>query len=107
MVGIEPSIYPKTEGCFSAAIGSKFNLEKTDVKAVGSPDFKAACYENKSMNGAHLPGAYILDPHSPLRLLGVWVGSLDYAEDRWLQVESHVKKLIRQWRAIGTSARNR
>jgi len=91
----------------SRTIGSKFNMEKTDVKPVGPHDFQLACYTQQDMGGQSIPGAHILPPADPLRILGVWVGSRDFASDRWLQIDKHVKKIISQWRAIGASARNR
>jgi len=59
------------------------------------------------MDGPSIPGAHILPPADPLRILGVWVGSRDFAADRWEQIDKHIKKIISQWRAIGASARNR
>jgi len=90
----------------SYAIGSKFNLDKTDVKPVGPHKFQLACYNTQSMGGASLPGAHILPPADPLRILGIWVGSRDFAADRWAQIDKHVKKIISQWRAIGMSVQN-
>jgi len=91
----------------SKTIGSKFNMDKTDVKPVGPHSFQLACYTQQDMGGQSIPGAHILPPANPLRILGVWVGSRDFASDRWLQIDKHVKKIILQWRAIGASARNR
>jgi len=91
----------------SRAIGSKFNMDKTDVKPVGPHDFQLNCYAQQNMNGPSIPGAHILPPADPLRILGVWVSSRDFATDRWEQIDRHVKKIISQWRAIGASARNR
>jgi len=91
----------------SRVIGSKFNMGKTDVKPVGPHDFQVACYTRQDMNGPSIPGAHILPPADPLRILGVWVSSRDFATDRWTQIDKHVKKIISQWQAIGASARNR
>jgi len=91
----------------SRTIGSKFNMEKTDVKPVGPHDFQLACYTQQDMGGQSIPGAHILPPADPLCILGVWVGSWDFTSDRWSQIDTHVKKIISQWRAIGASARNR
>jgi len=91
----------------SKTIGSKFNMEKTDVKPVGPHDFQLVCYTQQDMGGRSIPGAHILPPADPLRILGVWIGSQDFTSDRWIQIDKHVKKIISQWRAIGASARNR
>jgi len=91
----------------SRTIGSKFNMEKTDVKPVGPHGFQLVCYTQQDMGGQSIPGAHILPPAGPLRILGVWVGSRDFASGRWVQIDKHVKKIISQWRAIGASARNR
>jgi len=91
----------------SYTIGSKFNLEKTDVKPVGPHDFQLQCFTGQSMAGHIIPGAFVLPPGSPLRVLGVWVASRDFAAPRWSQVDSHIGRIIRQWRAIGASAQNR
>ena len=91
----------------SFAIGSKFNLDKTDVKPLGPEAFTQECFSNQSMGGALLPGAYILPPADPLRVLGVWVAATDLAAPRWAQIHKHNTRLIRQWRAIGASVQNR
>jgi len=87
----------------SYTIGCKFNLEKTDVLPVGSIAFRKAA----AHSGLDIPGAYILPPSSPLRILGVWVGCDAFAKPRWLQILDHIKKLIGQWTAIGASILNR
>jgi len=91
----------------SYAIGSKFNMEKTDVKPVGPHAFQVQCYTNQDMAGSMIPGACILPPADPLRILGVWIGSRDNALHRWTQIDDHIKRIISQWRAIGATVRNR
>jgi len=91
----------------SYAIGSKFNMDKTDIKPVGPHAFQLACYNNQDMDRSCLLGAHILPPADPLRILGVWVGSRNLAMDRWTQIDKHVKKIISQWHAIGASVQNR
>jgi len=59
------------------------------------------------MAGFTIPGACILPPADPLRILGVWIGSRDNALHRWLQIDIHIKRIISQWRAIGANVRNR
>jgi len=91
----------------SYAIGSRFNLDKTDVKPIGSAEFKQSAFDNPLAFQTSLPGAYVLPPSAPLRILGVWVGSEDFAAPRWAQIEAHIGKITKQWRAIGASLRNR
>jgi len=91
----------------SYAIGSKFNMDKTDVKPVGPHTFQERCYRNQDMAGSMIPGVCILPPADPLWILGVWIGSWDNALHRWTQIDSHIKKIISQWQAIGASVRNR
>src|SRR5258707_270436 len=43
---------------------------------------------------------------SPLWVLGIWVGSDSCALPRWVQIYDHIKTIIHQWRAIGTSVWN-
>ena len=90
----------------SFAIGSLFNHEKTDIKPLGRPAFKEACFALQTMNGEALPGRYVLAPGSPLRVLGVWVGSPDMAKDRWSQLSSHISSISLQWTSISTSLPN-
>jgi len=87
----------------SYAIGCKFNLDKTDILPVSSDRHKAAA----KRNGVVLPGAYVLAPNSPLRILGVWIGCWKQAGPRWAQILTHTRKLIGQWNAIGASVQNR
>ena len=91
----------------SFAIGSRFNLDKTDVKPLGPAAFVQACFDDQTMGGALLPGAYVLPPTDPLWVLGVWVAALDLAAPRWAQIAKHNTRLMRQWRAISASVRNR
>jgi len=91
----------------SHIIGSKFNMDKTDVKPVGPHGFQLQCFADQNMGGPTIPGAHVLPPADLLRILGVWVGSRDHGMQRWLQIDAHIKKIISQWRAIGASARNR
>jgi len=93
----------------SLAIGSKFNYEKTDILRVGSPEHRTRAASSSCYSSVlHcFEGAYILEPGCPLRVLGVWVGSEDFARARWSQISLHISKIIRQWKAIGASIRNR
>jgi len=75
----------------SYVIGLKFNMDKTDVKPVGSHAFQLQCYVDQNMAGPTIPGACILPPADPLRVLGVWVGSRDNALHRWTQIDVHIK----------------
>ena len=101
---------PEVSDCLaevSYVIGSKFNLDKTDMKLVGPHDFKLQCFTAQDMGGSVIPGAHILPPANPLWVLGVWIGSRDNALQRWLQIDTHIGKIISQWQAIGASVRNR
>jgi len=101
---------PAVAACLTStsyAIGSQFNLDKTDVKPIGTDGFKQLTYDNLLAIQTALPGAYVLAPSAPLRILGVWIGSEDFAAPRWTQIEAHIGKITRQWRAIGASLRNR
>ena len=87
------------------AIGCKFNLDKTDILVVGSAAHRSSpshddikqCFDE----------AYFLPTNTPLRVLGVWVGSPDRASPRWKQILAHIKKLASQWNGIGASVLNR
>jgi len=52
-------------------------------------------------------GGFVLPRGLPLRILGAWIGSPDCASDQWVQIYSHIKKIVRQWNAIGASLLNR
>ena len=91
----------------SFAIGSKFNHDKSIVKAIGSHDFQAECHASSLINGQTLPDATFLSPEEPLRVLGVWVGPPGCASHRWLSIEKHIRTLTAQWSSIGTSVLNR
>jgi len=101
---------PRVSSCLdttSFAIGSKFNMDKIDVKPLGPLVFAQVCFDGQSMGGMLLPGAYVLPPTDPIRVLGVWVAATDLAAPRWAQIHKHNTRLIRQWRAIGASVQNR
>ena len=91
----------------SFAIGSKFNHDKSIVKAIGSLEFQTECHTSSLINGQTLPSATFLSPEEPLRVLGVWVGPPGCASHRWLTIEKHIRSLTAQWSSIGTSVLNR
>ena len=88
----------------SFALGSLFNLDKTDVLIVGPPEHCTASHQDITNC---FTGGFLIPPGLPLRVLGAWVGSPNNALDRWEQIYSHIKKIIRQWNAIGASLLNR
>ena len=89
----------------STAIGNQVNLDKTSVLLIGSAQHKESP-EHRPVTDC-FEGAVILPAGTPLRVLGVWVGSPDRANHRWKQILSHIKMLVRQWNAIGASILNR
>ena len=91
----------------SFAIGSKFNHEKSIIKAIGSLDFQSECLASGLINGHSLPDATVLSPDEPLRILGVWIGPPGCTSHHWLTIEKHVRSLTAQWSSIGTSVLNR
>ena len=88
----------------SLALGSLFNLNKTDVLVIGPPRHQDSPHPGIT---DCFTGGFIIPQGLPLRVLGAWVGSPNHAEDRWEQIYSHIKKIIRQWNAIGASLLNR
>jgi hypothetical protein len=91
----------------SHALGSQFNREKTIIKPMGDQTFKRTAHTTGNANTRAFPYATILSPDDSVHVLGIWIGSTDRASTRWDQISSHITKIIRQWHAIGASARNR
>ena len=88
----------------SFALGSLFNLNKTDILIVGPPEHHNISHQDIT---DCFTGGFLIPPGLPLCVLGTWVGSPDNALDCWEQIYSHIKKIIRQWNAIGASLLNR
>ena len=88
----------------SFALGSLFNLNKTDILVVGPLEHHDVSHKDIT---DCFTGSFVIPPGLPLHVLGAWVGSPDNALDRWEQIYSHIKKIIRQWNAIGASLLNR
>ena len=87
----------------SFTLSSLFNLNKTNVLVVSSLEHRNAPHPGIT---DCFTGGFIIPPGLPLRVLGTWVGSPNHAEDRWEQIYSHIKKIVHQWNAIGTSLLN-
>ena len=88
----------------SFALGSLFNLNKTDILVIGPPEHHDISHQEIT---DCFTGGFLIPPGLPLCVLGTWVGSPDYALDCWEQIYSHIKKIICQWNAIGMSLLNR
>ena len=89
----------------SLAIGCKFNLEKTDILVIRSQAHCSAPSHDDILSC--FDEAFIFPENTPLRVLGIWIGSPDRAAPCWRQILTHIKKLIRQWNAISASILNR
>ena len=88
----------------SFALGSLFNLNKTDVLVIGPLEHHDA--PHPSITDC-FTGGFVIPRGLPLHVLGAWVGSPNNATERWEQIYSHIKKIVRQWNAIGASLLNR
>ena len=94
----------RTMDATSFALGSLFNLSKTDILVVGPPEHHDISHNEIT---ECFTSGFLIPPGLPLWVLGAWVSSPDYALDRWEQIYSHIKKIICQWNAIGASLLNR
>ena len=85
-------------------VADEIVTEETEILNVGPPEHHDVSH--KEITDC-FTGGFLIPPGLPLRVLGAWVGSPDNALDRWEQIYSHIKKIIRQWNAIGASLLNR
>ena len=83
-------------------------MDKTEVLPMG----KLTNVENLDAHTKHnldetFPGCSTLGQGTPIRVLGVWIGSQDKATHRWTRITKHIQTLIHQWNRIGASQLNR
>src|SRR5882757_1492505 len=83
-----------------------FNLNKTEIKPVRPDLFRSECFDLQLIGGHTFSGARILAPSDPIQVLGIWIGDEDLATFRWLQIETHISHIIKQWSSMMISILN-
>jgi len=84
--------------------GAKFNIEKTEIIPIGSPEHRKKMTESRKLSGNE---ARPLSEHiriaangTPVRILGVWIGNNIEDGAAWETILDKVRKRLNKWENI-------
>ena len=82
--------------------GAKFNVEKTEVIPIGTPEYRRHLVETRAMNetGETIPAPiHIARDREATRILGAWVGNDVNPTEPWRKIVETIKKDLKRWEA--------
>ena len=82
--------------------GAKFNIEKTEIIPIGSPEYRRKLVETRDLNGTGetIPEQiHIARDHDATRILGAWVGNQVDPEEPWRKITETIEKDFKRWEA--------
>lgn len=82
------------------ASGARFNIHKTVIIPMGSPDYRHGLIETRRLNPAEdeiLPEIKIADDGVPVRILGAYVGNRINPEGVWTPTLEKLDRRLKQW----------
>jgi len=83
-----------------SVLGTKFNMEKTEIIPVGTDEYRRKVRETKTLNNGKesIPGMiHIAADKDATRILGAWVGNDMDPEEPWRRIVKMIKKDFAQW----------
>ena len=85
-----------------AVSGAKFNVEKTEIIPIGTPEYRRNLVETRVMNttGEQVPTSiHIAHDGDATRLLGAWIGNNVDPVEPWRRIVKTIKKDFKRWEA--------
>jgi hypothetical protein len=79
---------------------AKFNVKKTEVLPIGSPEFRRSVIttrRTKEESGPIPEGIKIVKEGEAVRILGAWFGNKVDAEGPWTRLLEHIDMCLEQW----------
>ena len=80
--------------------GAKFNVEKTEIIPIGTPDYRKKLIETRNLNdtGEAIPESiHIARDREATRILGAWVGNKTNPEEPWRRIMETIEKDLKRW----------
>ena len=80
--------------------GAKFNVEKTEIIPIGTPEYREKLISTRIINiaGELVPASiHIAGDKDATRILGAWVGNETNPEEPWKKIVETIKKDFKRW----------
>jgi ribonuclease HI/exonuclease III len=80
--------------------GAKFNVEKTEIIPIGTPEYRDKLVETRELNnmGETIPTTiHIARKGNATRILGAWVGNDVDPVEPWKKIVETIKKDLKRW----------
>ncbi|EIM91165.1 uncharacterized protein STEHIDRAFT_33103, partial [Stereum hirsutum FP-91666 SS1] len=86
-------------GKWCRASKARFNIGKTEVVPIGSPEFRKTVIENKKINAnSPIPNNIkIAEEGESIRILGAWIGNHISPEDVWTKLIDRIEYELFLW----------
>ncbi|EKM75934.1 hypothetical protein AGABI1DRAFT_15016, partial [Agaricus bisporus var. burnettii JB137-S8] len=82
------------------ASGAKFNITKTEIIPLGSPNYRNLFLETRKLASWHNPipeGTRITREGERVRILGAWIGNGNTDDKPWDNIQSKVSESLERW----------
>ena len=82
------------------ASGAKFNISKTEIIPIGTPEHRKAICETRKLSPNQQPivrGIHIASDGEPTRILGAWIGNGIEQSGVWSRILDDVEARLQQW----------
>jgi len=79
---------------------AKFNIQKTEIIPIGTPEFRAKVFNTQRMTEAseEIPShIHIVKDGEPVRILGAWVGNKIDNENIWSTQLNKIDQALKRW----------
>jgi len=82
------------------ASGAKFNIAKTEVIPIGTPEYRQSVIQTRKAHETHeaiLDHIHIAGEGEPVRILGAWIGNNINPNEQWTRVIEKIETALDQW----------
>ena len=82
------------------ASGAKFNITKTEIIPIGTPEYREKLIQTRKLNDKCPPfpeGINIAKDGEPIRILGAWIGNKVEQAEPWTPILEKIDKHLNQW----------
>ena len=82
------------------ASSAKFNIQKTEVIPIGTPEYRAQLVETRKINNHSTeipPHIHIAKDGEPVRILGTWIGNKIDDENVWTPLLGKIDRALERW----------
>ncbi|KIO07039.1 hypothetical protein M404DRAFT_137567, partial [Pisolithus tinctorius Marx 270] len=106
----DPGILNTILSTWCCASGAKFNMDKTEIIPVGTPEYRQSLITSSKLNitsVAFPPDVRIARDGQAIRILGAWLGNKVHEPSVWSPIVEKIESRLRKWNTRNPSIEGR